>query len=129
LTIFVDGHARRVPAGVGIADPRTEQTSHGPVVPGGTCISWLHTHTSDGVIHVESPIQRTYMLRDFFDVWGQPLSQSQVGPAKGQVTAIVNGRVWAGDPGAIVLTAHAQIQLEIGRPLIAPVHISSWGGL
>jgi hypothetical protein len=129
LTIFVDGHERAVPAGVGIADAQTQQTAKGPVAAGGACISWLHTHTTDGIIHIQSPIQRAYTLRNFFDVWGQPLSQTQVGPASGPVTAIVNGRAWVGDPGAITLTAHAQIQLEVGSPLIAPVHISSWAGL
>jgi hypothetical protein len=43
-----------------------------------------------------------------------------VGPARGPVTAIVNGRVWTADPRRIPLSAHAQIQLEVGRPLVAP---------
>jgi hypothetical protein len=129
LTIFVDGHERPVPPGIGIADAQTQHTSKGPVVAGGACITWLHTHTSDGVIHIESPIERAYTLGNFFDVWGLPLSQTQVGPASGAVTAIVNGERWVGDPAAIVLTPHAQIQLEVGRPLVAPVHISNWAGL
>ncbi|HZT84447.1 MAG TPA: hypothetical protein VE984_03385 [Gaiellaceae bacterium] len=129
LTIFVDGRSERVPAGVGIADPQTQQTTRGPFVAQGACFSWLHTHAADGIIHIESPVHRTFTLGDFFDVWGQPLSSTQVGPAKGKVTAIVDGKVWLGDPRAIPLRAHAQIQLEVGRPLVGPVRITSWYGL
>jgi hypothetical protein len=39
-----------------------------------------------------------------------------VGPAKGHVTAIYNGKVFQGDPRNIPLTAHAQIQpFRVGR--------------
>jgi hypothetical protein len=37
--------------------------------------------------------------------------------------------VWLGDPRDIRLGAHAQIQLEVGRPLVSPVQITGWGGL
>ena len=60
------------------------------------------------------------MLGELFDIWGQPLGRRAVGPARGAVTAIVNRRVWTGDPRRIPLTAHAQIQLEVGTPLVAP---------
>jgi hypothetical protein len=129
LTIFVDGHSERVPYGVGIADPQVAQTSHGPAVGAGACFSWLHTHAADGIVHIESPVQRTFTLGNFFDVWGQPLSTTQVGPATGKVTALYDDKVWLGDPADIPLTAHAQIQLEVGKPLVAPVHIKSWQGL
>ena len=45
------------------------------------------------------------------------------------MTALFNGQVWTGDPRDIPLDAHAQIQLEVGKPLVAPVHITSWGNL
>ncbi len=45
-------------------------------------------------------------------------------PERGAVTAIVNGRVWTGDPRQIPLKRHAQIQLEVGKPLIAPQAIT-----
>jgi hypothetical protein len=129
LTLFVDGKSEKVPYGVGIASPQAEQTARGPFVANGACFTWLHTHAADGIVHIESPVQRTFTLGNFFDVWGQPLSRSQVGPAKGTVTALFNGKVWLSDPRDIPLSAHAQIQLEVGRPLVAPARILNWYSL
>jgi hypothetical protein len=129
LTIFANGSPRQVPAGIGIPGSQTQNTSQGPEAVGGTCIYWLHTHAPDGVIHIESPIHRTYTLGDFFDEWGQPLGPGQVGPDKGHVTAIYNGQVYQGNPRDIPLNAHAQIQLEVGSSLVAPEHITWPGGL
>ena len=129
LTIFANGSPRQVPAGIGIPGSQTQNTPQGPEAVGGTCIYWLHTHAPDGIIHIESPIHRTYTLGDFFDEWGQPLGPGQVGPDKGHVTAIYNGKVYQGNPRDIPLNAHAQIQLEVGSPLVAPEHITWPGGL
>jgi hypothetical protein len=78
-------------------------------------------------VHIESPVQRTYTLGDFFDEWGQSLGPDQVGPATGHLTVIYNGKVFEGNPRNVPLTAHAQIQLEVGTPLIAPESIN-WTG-
>jgi hypothetical protein len=129
LTVFVRGHSMRVPYGIGISSPETEGTPNGAFVVAGQCFSWLHTHAADGVIHIESPVQRVYTLGDFFDIWHQPLSRTRVGPAQGHVTAFFNGKVWTASLRTIPLDAHAQIQLDVGRPLVSPVHISSWNGL
>lgn len=129
LTIFVDGSQRQVPAGIGIPGSTTQQSSQGPVAAGGTCLYWLHTHAPDGIVHVESPVHRTFTLGDFFDEWGQPLGRAQLGPVKGRVVAIYNGKVYRGNPRDIPLNAHAQIQLEVGRPLIAQQTITFPAGL
>jgi hypothetical protein len=83
-------------------------------------IDWLHTHVPDGVIHLESPVRRGFTLGDFFDEWGLPLSTDQVGPAKGRVTAFYDGKVYQGNPRDIPLVDKAQIQLDVGTPLIPP---------
>jgi hypothetical protein len=129
LAIVVNGAARQVPAAIGIPGAQTQNTPHGPFIASGRCFYWLHTHAPDGIIHIESPVQRTYTLGDFFDEWGQPLGPSQVGPAKGHVTAYDNGQVYQGNPRNIPLSAHAQIQLEVGRPLVAPESITFPSGL
>ncbi len=119
LTIVVNGALRQIPADVGIVTGGAT----------GSCLYWLHTHAADGIIHIESPVRRVYTLGDFFDEWGQPLGPGVVGPAKGQVVAIYNGKVYLGNPRDIPLNAHAQIQLEVGKPLVAPVQITFPSGL
>jgi hypothetical protein len=129
LTVFVNGSAQQIPAAIGIPGAVAQSTPAGSFVEEGTCFYWLHTHAADGIIHIESPVHRSYTLGNFFDEWGQPLSTSRVGPASGRVVAIYNGQVFQGDPRNIPLTAHAQIQLEVGTPLVTPEHITFPAGL
>jgi hypothetical protein len=115
LQVYVDGQPRAVPAGVGVVPPlRVQRTAAGTFVVGGAGIYWLHTHDTSGVIHIESPVQRRITLGELFDLWGQPIGPQQVGPARGSVTALVNGAVVVGDPREIPLTAHDVIQLDVG---------------
>lgn len=126
VTLFVDGKARALPGGIGVW-PKLEKQSGLPgqfVLTQGECLSWLVTRFSDGLVHIESPVTRSFVLGELFDVWGEPLGPHELGPAKGKVTAILDGKVWVGDPRQIPLTSHAQIQLEVGRPLVAPEHIT-----
>ena len=76
------------------------------------------------IIHSESPVKRTYTLGEFFDIWGEPLDLNRVGPARGRVRALFNGRLFTGNPRDIPLLAHAQPQLEVGPPLLAPEKIA-----
>ncbi len=75
------------------------------------------------------PSHRIYTLGEFFDEWGQPLGPSKLGPVKGHVVAIYNGNAYQGDPRTIPLRAHAQIQLQVGKPLIAPQNVTFPNGL
>ena len=129
LTIFVDGASRQLPAGIGIPGAQAQSTPEGPFVSSGTCFYWLHTHAADGIIHIEAPVHRTFTLGDFFDIWGQQLGPNRIGPATGPVTAMYNGKLYHGNPRDIPLNAHAQIQLESGRPLVGPVTITFANGL
>ncbi len=127
LAVYVDGSLRALPAGVGIPGSVAQQTPQGPVAAGGECIYWLHTHTSDGVIHVESPTERIYTLGNFFDEWHQPLSATQVASATGKVTAFVDAKPWTKDPRAIPLVPHTVIQLDVGTP-VTRFQAMSWSG-
>jgi hypothetical protein len=130
LTVFVAGVPRQIPYGVGIAPPlEVEPTPRGSFALGGAAFFWLHTHAADGIIHIESPIVRTYTLGDFFDIWHEPLGPERVGPATGHVTAFFDGRHYLGNPRDIPLLAHAQLQLDVGRPLVAPESIAFPPGL
>jgi hypothetical protein len=125
LQVYVDGVARTLPAAIGLVDPVLAQTQSGPLYGARQCYYWLHTETTDGIIQVESPTPRAYTLGDFFDLWGQQLSSTDVADARGPVTATVDGRLWRKTPRAIPLTEHAVIQLAVGRPL-APFRTVDW---
>lgn len=111
LTILDKGKQVNIPQGIGF------NYNH-------DCLYWLHTHYSDGVIHVEAPRRMTPPLRDLFTLWGQPLDAHRIGPAKvgpgEQIKAYVNGKPFTGDPASIKLAAHATIYIEIGPPFIKP---------
>jgi hypothetical protein len=111
LAIFVNSTRQTVPAGIGIPGGAPVQG----FVAGGRCLYWLHTHDTSGIIHVESPTQKNYTLGQFFDIWGWPLTTSQVGHATGKVTTYVNGKQFSGDPRSITLTPHEVIQLDVGQ--------------
>ena len=126
LQVYVNGRPRKLPAAIGLVGPVAQQTPYGPFYGAQKCYYWLHTHTTDGIIHIESPTPRIYTLGNFFDEWRQPLSSRRVASATGAVHATVNGRPWTRSPRAILLKKHTVIQLAIGRP-IPPFHKVNWG--
>jgi hypothetical protein len=97
-----------------------------------SCFYWLHTHTPDGIIHVESPTFRSYVLGDFFSVWGQPLSRAQAATARvgpGESMRIwVNGSPYSGDPRKIELAQHTDITIEVGPPWRPVTRFTDWQG-
>jgi hypothetical protein len=115
VAIFINGEEQQIPFGIGIGQPWTVSDSdEGPFVDDGSCFYWIHTHTDDGIIHIESPVRRRFTLGDFFAIWQEPLSATQVGPAQGQVIAYVNGQRSDTNPPDIPLLPHEQIQLDVG---------------
>lgn len=116
LAVYLNGAPRAIPAGIGVNKPQLTQTPQGPFAGATNCYYWLHTHATDGVIHIESPTETTYTLGQFFDIWRQPLTANQVGPNQGLITVFVNGTHYTGDPRAIALHPHDVIQLDIGDP-------------
>jgi hypothetical protein len=118
LTIYDHGKAFAVPADIGI-----------PVA--SSCLYWLHTHTPDGLIHVESPNMRSFNLGQFFDIWGQPLTPTNVAEIKvkkGQVRAYVNENLYKDNPRTIDLLEHSDIVLEVGPPYHVPAQFKNWNG-
>jgi hypothetical protein len=127
LQVYVDGSPRALPGAIGLVGPVAQQTAQGPFYGAQGCYYWLHTHTNDGIIHIESPTKRIYTLGTFFDEWNQPLSATQVAAATGPVVAYVNGKRFSGDPRSIPLDAHAVIQLDVGSPPVMAQPFS-WAG-
>ncbi len=118
LAIFDRGRAVAVPDDVGR-----------PIV--GACLYWLHTHTPNGIIHVESPTFRTYTLGQFFDIWGEPLSATLAASARtkpGGMRVYVDGHPYGGDPRKIELAQHTDIAIEVGPPYRVPALFTDWQG-
>jgi len=101
--------------------------------PESGCLYWLHTHTPDGIIHIEAPKDRAFTLGDFFKVWGQPLSKTEAASAhaaKGDALRIwVDGKAFKGNPTAIKLAAHTDIVIESGPPFPKPPRFTTWNGM
>jgi hypothetical protein len=127
LQVYVDGRARALPGGIGMVGLSPELKRSGLFYGARTCMYWLHTRAADGLISVESPVPRHYTLGDFFRIWNQPLGTDRVADVRGPVTATVNGKRWPGDPTAIPLTEHADIELAVGRP-VPPAQPVTWIG-
>ncbi len=115
LFIYVGGTAVTVPQGIGIASPAD--------------LAVIHTHTPDGVIHVESPDQRDYTLGQFFGVWGLNFTPTSIGgyrDGNGKTLRVyVNGKLVNGDPSKIVLKSHEVIVVTFGTAAQLPNPIPS----
>lgn len=68
IYIEMNGHPYMVPQNVGI-DPSMWK-NHSLDSYGMVGMAPLHTHTNDGIIHVESNVKRDYTLGEFLDIWG-----------------------------------------------------------
>ena len=109
VSLFVNGQQDAIPVEIGITN---------------ACLYHLHTHDASGTIHIEAPSPQTFTIGQFFDIWGQPLTTTNVAGFTGPVTVFVNGAPYSGDPGAIVLTSHEEITLEVGTTVTPPTY--SW---
>jgi hypothetical protein len=129
LEIYVNGQQVQVPANTGIIQDQN----------GNACFYPLHVHDGEpNIIHEESPIQATYTLGAFFDVWGQPLSKTQVMQYKADATHSLvfevfdaNGKLtrYTGDPLNLPFHAHDTIVILYNSPNAKPIPFTSWNGL
>ncbi len=83
-------------------------------------IGVLHTHDTDGFIHVEAPQAYDYTLGQLFGVWGLRLSKTCIGglcAASGKPLRVwVNGHLFKSDPTRLVLDDHQEIAIVYGTP-------------
>ncbi|WP_248323211.1 hypothetical protein [Caballeronia sp. Sq4a] len=108
VAIIKDGQWLRFPKQIGIP---------------GSCNYEMHTHDQTGIVHIETPNVKTYTLGQLFDIWGQPLTTTNVAGIQGNVVVYINdngdSRRYLGDPRDIVLTSHRDITFQIGSPVSA----------
>ena len=128
LDVFVNGRPTTVPAGIGIDidDPAVKRfkASDGSVAYGGIsppcanpCISPLHTHFTDGVLHTEAKQNQFNNLGEFFTEWNVRLAPKCVGgyckPAA-PISVYVDGDLYTGDARQIELKDQREIAIVIG---------------
>ena len=85
------------------------------------CNYEMHTHDQTGIIHIETPSVKNFTLGQFFDIWGQTLSRTNVAGVTGTVVAYINDngdvRRYEGELRDIPLTSHRDITLQVGTPV------------
>jgi len=122
VSVYINGQSVSIPANVGIAGD--------PSAP--SCFYWLHTHSTDGVIHIEAPNGVSPTLKNFLDIWGTKFPQlgypDQLDFTNGW-QAYVNGQPFAGDFHTIPLKAHTLITLAYDSPGVKPDTTFNWNGL
>lgn len=88
-------------------------------------ITELHTHATDGVLHVESATDRPYVLGQFFGEWAVRLTANCLGSYCGHLHWWVDGQPQTGNPADLNLVSphpHKEIVIAVGKP---PAHIPS----
>jgi hypothetical protein len=89
----------------------------------------LHTHRTDGVIHNESETKRNYTLGELFGEWGVFLNKRCVGGYCQGYKWYVNGKRQHGNPQDLVLKAHLEVVLAIGKQPKKIPSTYAWKGL
>jgi hypothetical protein len=103
LDVYVNGKKVTVPALVGIDTA-------------GQFLTQLHTHDTSGILHVESPTQRSFVLGQFFGEWGVKLTRACIATYCGKLHWWVNGKKMTGNPAQLVLKPHQEIVIAYGKP-------------
>jgi hypothetical protein len=68
LTYYIDGVRRGLPAGIGIDEDLWK--GHTLDQYGANGSAPLHTHSMDGLVHIESTEMRAFTFGEFMDIWG-----------------------------------------------------------
>lgn len=96
------------------------------------CLYWLHTHTPDGIVHIESPTVKTFTLGQFMDVWGEPLTATDVAGAKlkkgEKMRVYVDGQPYTSAPRKIEFAQHLDVVILVGPPYKVPPPFTAWNG-
>lgn len=104
LDFYVNGNLMTIPAQIGIVD--------------NTCLYWMHTHDTSGVLHIESPKSREFTIGQFFEIW----KASANFPIAGSIPKIfVNGQNVNTSLNQTKINEHDEIALVYGNsPSVIP---------
>src|SRR6266567_1704009 len=122
LTIYINGKRVTIPKNIGIATD-------------GSCFYWLHTHSSDGIIHIEAPQKQSNLaLDDFLTIWHDRFANLNFPPEMLQTTGWkiwINGKLFSGVVTSplqteVPMNSHDIITLEYGSPNPKPDNASTY---
>jgi hypothetical protein len=109
VDIFINGKPYTVPSQIGIIPNK--------------CLYWMHTHDDTGVIHIESPENRTFTLGQLFDIWNEKFNNTQIfdnivsNNTNNTLSVYVNGnKASSVDYRDIKLNGHDEIAIVYGKP-------------
>lgn len=114
LSILVNNEPQKIPLYLGAS---RQPPTH--------CFYAIHTHDASGRIHVTPQEPGIFTLGELFEIWGQPLTNTNVAGIVGlpvEVYVTDGGttvRVEDTDWAAIELKPHREITIELGTPLDA----------
>lgn len=120
VTILVNNEPQRIPNRVGAS--QTGQTH---------CFYPIHTDDATGRIHIESATSGTFTLGQLFEIWGQPLTNTNVAGVTGLPVEIfvTDGttvtQVADTDWSSIELTDRREITIGLGTP-VAEIPNYTW---
>jgi hypothetical protein len=118
VEVFAANRVVLLPAGIGTRSPRTSPSGR---ITSARCYGALVTLDPTGLVLVRPKAGLT--VAALFRSWGQPLSATRLASFRAAAGTVVQvffgGRPWHGAPGAVPLTPHAEIVLEVG-PHVPP---------
>lgn len=110
--IYINGKELTIPTGIGIPTDNT-------------CFYWMHTHSDDGIIHIEAPQKlHNLALDDFMALWQQGFARLNFPSEMTQSSGwqiFVNGKPFNGVVTSplyteVTLQSHDAITMEYGSP-------------
>jgi hypothetical protein len=135
LDVIVNGKPVTIPAGIGQAEPvdrgpgpcppPPEARAIGDCAPGhyftaGVAASRLQTHTSSGILHLQTERPGDLTLGQFFDEWGVRLDGRCLGAyctgGGKELRVYADGKRRRGDPRRVVLRDGREIAVVFGGP-------------
>ena len=112
LSIFVNNEPQKIPHYLGAS---RQPPTH--------CFYAMHTHDASGRIHVTPAVTGTFTLGELFQIWRQPLTNTNVAGITGlpiEIFVTDNGtsvKVEDTDWSSIELRSHREITIALGTPL------------
>ncbi len=122
LTIYINGKLVTIPQNIGIAAD-------------GSCFYWMHTHTNDGIVHIEASQKlHNLALDDFLTIWHDGFANLNFPSELLRSTGweiFVNGKPLASVVASplnteVPLSSHDIVTLEYGTPHPKPDDASTY---